>query len=172
MGAHSRNKGRKFEQDVARDLREWLGEDWSVKRLRTDEQRGEDHAGEFAVRGPHRFPFAVECKAHRAFDVRQLWKVPVTGSFPAWWEQADRQAACSSRTPLLVISPHLGENLAVMRLATARLLSMDLAWPTMRVTLPSVDFDGVDRLVVCRWRDLMAINPLLLAELPASEVTP
>lgn len=164
MGAHSRNKGRAWEQAVARDLRAWLGDEFSVKRLRTDEQRGMDHAGEFQVTGPWRFPWAVECKAHASFDVRQLWKTPISGPFPEFWRQCAEQARACARAPLLVINVPRGENLAVMR-HTCR-PALKLLPPIMALSVDDYDTLTTETLVVVPWKRLLAVDAGLLRELP------
>lgn len=125
MGAKSRSKGRKFEQDVARFLRDWLGPTWTVARNQTDRQRGQlaDCAGEFTIEratpsrlgGFNRFPFAIECKAGEAFDEGQLWREPVCGPIVKWWAQAWRQASAVGRRPMLICKRNLGEVLCAVR---------------------------------------------------------
>ena len=94
---NSRSKGRGFEQQIARDLRAWLGDGWTVTRAQTDRQGGQvaSVAGEFQIDGPWEFPFAIECKAHEAFEYSQLWTSPIVGPLPKFWSQAVRQAELS-----------------------------------------------------------------------------
>lgn len=167
VGRRSRTKGATFERAVARDLRDWLGEDWDVRRTRPMDQRNPDHGGEFVITGPFTWPFAVECKAHKAFDLRQLWRAPVNGPLPKWWKQAAEQARTCAKHPLLVINCHLGENLAVVRKATMGPLG-DLRRrpPLMAVVVEHSDDLGSDLLVVVPWKALLRVNPGLLAELP------
>ena len=113
---NSRAKGRAFERAIARDLRAWLGDGWTVTRAQTDRQRGQakdGHAGEFVVEGPHSFPWAVECKAAVAFDARHVWNN--SGPLAGWWAQAVRQARAVGREPLLVVKVARGDTLAVLR---------------------------------------------------------
>jgi hypothetical protein len=107
-GKKSRNKGANFERAIAKRLREWLGEDWVVSRNPTDRQKGKTGAGEFEIVGPFVFPFAIECKAHEAFDYGQLLRVPVTGPFEGFWEQAKAQAEAAKKAPLLVFKRNNG----------------------------------------------------------------
>ena len=114
MGKKSRNKGANFERAIARQLREWLGEDWEVKRNPTDRQKGKTGAGEFEIVGPFDFPFAIECKAHESFDYSQLFRVPVTGPFDSFWAQALRQAEAAEKAPLLIFKRNNGPVLAAL----------------------------------------------------------
>lgn len=121
MSVNSRTKGKAFEQAIARDLRAWLGEDWLVERNQTDRQRGATGtAGEFSVMrrepasGPA-FSWCLECKAHASWDEGQLWRSPVVGPLPGWWEQARRQAAAVGKRPVLVAKRDRGEVLAFVR---------------------------------------------------------
>ena len=107
-GKKSRNKGANFERAIAKRLREWLGDDWTVKRNPTDRQKGKAGAGEFEIVGPFPFPFAIECKAHEAFDYGQLFRVPVTGPFEKFWEQAKDQAEAAEKRPLLFLKRNNG----------------------------------------------------------------
>lgn len=152
---NGRSKGRAFEQAIARDLREMLGDEYAVKRLRTDEQQGVDHAGEFAITGPVRFPFAVECKTHKAFSVVQLWKSPTVGPLPGWWGQSVSQAICCGRLPLLAVRVPHGPVLCVMRLATARAMWLTGHKPTMRVWLDD-GTPGGDWLWVGLWEHFIS----------------
>jgi hypothetical protein len=121
VSVNSRTKGKAFEQAIARDLREWLGEDWLVERNQTDRQRGATGtAGEFSVArrdlgsGPP-FAWCIECKAHAAWDEGQLWRSPVVGPLPGWWVQARRQASAVQLKPVLVAKRDRGEVLAFVR---------------------------------------------------------
>lgn len=108
MGKKSRNKGATFERAIAKKLREWLGDDWEVKRNPTDRQKGKTGAGEFEIVGPFDFPFAIECKAHESFEYSQLFKIPVSGPFESFWDQAKRQAEAAEKAPLLVFKRNNG----------------------------------------------------------------
>lgn len=109
---NSRSKGRAFEQKIATQFREWLGEEWVVSRNPTDRQHGQvkDSCGEFTIDGPRKFPWAVECKAVEAFDYNQLWTGK--GPFGDFWAQAVRQADIAGLQPLLIFKRNLGPILA------------------------------------------------------------
>ena len=113
-GKKSRNKGANFERAIAKRLREWLGDDWTVKRNPTDRQKGKAGAGEFEIVGPLPFPFAIECKAHESFDYGQLFRTPLTGPFVGFWEQAKAQAEAAEKRPLLFIKKNNGPVIAVL----------------------------------------------------------
>lgn len=154
-----RTKGATFEQSVARDLRAWLGDDWAVARLRTDQQQGTDHAGEFSVEHARgRFPFSIECKHHKSFSVVQLWKG--TGPLASWWAQASAQAAQCDRSPLLLVRVPRGPVLAFVRLAAW--LPMTNAGPS-RARRMYLELDG-EIVVVMPWEALTSIDPTWLAE--------
>ena len=115
-GKKSRNKGANFERAIAARLRQWLGDDWTVKRNPTDRQKGKAGAGEFEIVGPFPFPFAIECKAHESFDYGQLFRTPVTGPFEGFWEQAKAQADAAEKLPLLLLKRNNGPILVAMGL--------------------------------------------------------
>ena len=119
-GRKSRNKGANFERAIAKRLREWLGEDWTVKRNPTDRQNGVAGAGEFELVGPFPFPFAIECKAHESFDYSQLFRRPLTGPLSGFWSQAMSQAQSCGKRPLLLLKRNNGPILAVAEIDTLR----------------------------------------------------
>jgi len=114
MGKKSRDKGANFERAIAKHLREWLGDEWEVKRNPTDRQKGKTGAGEFEIVGPFDFPYAIECKAHESFEYSQLFKVPVSGPFISFWSQAKRQAEAAEKAPLLIFKRNNGPVLAAI----------------------------------------------------------
>jgi len=104
MGAKSRTKGATFEREVARRLRDLLGEAWTVQRVPADRQRGQGgQAGDLVVTGPRRWPWVVECKSHKTFDVAQLLEPGLPGPFQGWWVQACSQALVADGLPCLVL---------------------------------------------------------------------
>tara|TARA_R100000664_G_scaffold794_2_gene2334 strand:+ start:535 stop:1035 length:501 start_codon:yes stop_codon:yes gene_type:complete len=121
-GRGSRNKGANFERQVARLLRKWLGDDWEVKRNPTDRQNGKAGAGEFEIVGPYTFPFAIECKAHESFDYSQLFRVPATGPFSGFWEQASKQAQSADKMPMLILKKNNGPVLCAMEPTAIKLI--------------------------------------------------
>lgn len=121
-GRKSRNKGANFERHIARLLREWLGDEWEVKRNPTDRQNGRAGAGEFEIVGPYDFPFAIECKAHESFDYGQLFRMPMTGPFNGFWGQAVKQAESAGKMPMLVLKKNNGPVLCAMESSAIKLL--------------------------------------------------
>lgn len=158
-GTNGRTKGADFERDIAKDLRTWLGDAWTVLRTQTDRQRGQTgHAGEFTIQRAADlavFPFAIECKAHKAFDEGQLWRVPVVGPLPKFWAQAVRQAKMVSSKPLLIVKRNLGPVLVVVRPGDAATLLGENHWPkpSMQVVIEGED------LKVYSWDVVMASVP-------------
>jgi len=118
IGRKSRNKGANFERAIARLLRDWLGDEWEVKRNPTDRQNGKAGAGEFEIVGPYEFPFAIECKAHESFDYGQLFRVPATGPFCSFWKQAQCQADSAGKIPMLILKKNNGPVLCAMDMAS------------------------------------------------------
>ena len=119
-GRKSRNKGANFERAIAKRIREWLGEEWTVKRNPTDRQKGATGAGEFELAGPFDFPFAIECKAHESFDYSQLFRSPLTGPLKGFWDQAVSQADSCGKRPLLLLKRNNGPVLAVAEIGLLR----------------------------------------------------
>jgi hypothetical protein len=113
-GRKSRNKGASFERAIATRLREWLGDEWEIKRNPTDRQKGKAGAGEFEIVGPREFPFAIECKAHESFSCEQLFRVPITGPFSGFWDQANSQARAARKWPMLILKRNNGPVLCAM----------------------------------------------------------
>ena len=162
--ANSRAKGARFERQVAARLREWLGEDWDVSRIRTDQQQGTEHAGEYAITGgPFRFPFALELKAHNTFGAHELWSEPVSKQVRDWWAQAVRQAEGASLLPVLLIWRPRRSTLCVMRRATASVLGLTQRAPSMRLWLDDGTHGG-DALLVVPFERMLAVDPSWLKE--------
>jgi len=143
---NGRRIGRAFEQRLARDLRTWLGPDATVQRRRNDQQAC---AGEFDIHWPAgRFPFAIEAKAHKTFDVAQLWtrQGPMFNGKPeSWLEQCERQARDGGLAPLLVINVPRRFVLAVM-----------LPGDFDRLNVPALPEMDLGDHVAILWDDLMA----------------
>ena len=153
-GKKSRNKGANFERAIATRLRQWLGEDWEVKRNPTDRQNGKAGAGEFEIVGPHQFPYAIECKAHESFDYGQLFRNPVTGPFLGFWEQAVEQAASAEKDPMLILKRNSGPVLVALKPgAVTYELSNKEGGSVLRIR-------GVCH--VFPLEDLLALSPLVL----------
>lgn len=160
----SRAKGARVERQIANLLREWLGDDWKVARLRTDEQKGGVHAGEFAITAPHmRFPFAIECKAHAAFTAAHLWREPVPVFLVDWWTQAVQQAEGAGLLPMLLIWRARRDTLCVLRRPTASALRLTISEPSMRLWLDD-GTPGGDSLWVGKFRAVRLLDPSKLTE--------
>jgi len=146
---NSRAKGARLERAIANDLRRWLAvecpeclgggvsiglcpscdgkgytSDYEVTRNETSYQAGKDgRAGEFNITGPRPHPICWEVKSAGGFDERQLFRDPITGPLPAFWEQATTQAGSLAPErwvhPVLVCKRTRGVTLAFMRNATS-----------------------------------------------------
>lgn len=117
---NSRAKGAGFERKIATQLRDWLGEGWTVARNQTDRQKGQvgDCGGEFTIEheGGQVFPFAIECKAVEAFHESHLFDPEAdTGPVHGFWQEAIDQAASVGRRPLLICKRNLGPVLVIAR---------------------------------------------------------
>jgi len=66
IGKHSRRKGKKFEQDIARMLRLGMGENWQTTR----------NSGRTDIKGDiycSKYPFImIECKHRKSFSLRSM----------------------------------------------------------------------------------------------------
>lgn len=155
---NSRRIGAAFERRLARDIRGWLGAD--VQRRRNDQQAS---AGEFDITWDGgTFPWALEAKAHKTFNLAQLWtrQGPMwhgAGSRESWWEQTTRQAKGAGLKPLLVINVPRRFVLAVMRHRDLDRLSTD-HWTTV------LDLESAS-LVAVLWDELVKTPPALVARL-------
>ena len=152
MPINSRTKGKSFEQEVARDLRAWLGDGWTVERNQTDRQRGATGtAGEFSIKAPagaEPFPWCIECKARADWNEGQLWRVPVAGQVREYWRQAVRQAAAVGLRPLLIAKRDRGEVLVFRRAEEgAHRESPQMA----------IELDG-ETVFVSRWADFVRVR--------------
>jgi len=151
MSINSRAKGARFERQIAKDLRSWLGEEFTVSRLRTDEQRGQSgDAGEFRITGPWAFPLCIECKTAKSWKEAHLWQMPIPGPLAVtkgknsgWWLQACSQAITVSKRPLLIVTRPLGPTLAILRPQLRHLMGLSVALPRMRFELDSEMLEAV-----------------------------
>ena len=171
--AHSRNKGRAFEQRIARDLRGWLGDEWAVERNLNDDQSGKGgkRSGDLLVHsGPFDFPFKVECKFNDKLKPSHFWMQGGSKLLQDFWEQADRQALSANKLPLLIANP-AGPTMPVVCV-------VDLpAHSVLSSGAVNHDF-GVElemtlcgrRVVVSCWSDWLTMPPSALRELLPMEM--
>ena len=94
-GSKSRDKGKRGEREVATLLREWLGDEYDVRRLRAVDQAD---VGDLVIEPP--IPVAIEIKLHAAFNALHLWTG--AGGFTDWFAQCERQAIGAGKAPLLI----------------------------------------------------------------------
>ena len=182
---HSRNKGRAFEQRICRDLREWLGDEWTVERNLADDQSGSgSRAGDIVVTGgPFPFPFCIEAKNHATMRAVQLWKWGPPGPLREHWEQAVRQAHAVDKLPMLVTK--LGERgapvLVVVRVSNFVPLMMSrlgtLTYTDIhcgRLRAGQTQSPGTmwtDRVAIMQWADWLTMPPSSLRELLPIEMS-
>lgn len=168
---NSRRIGATFERRIANDLREWLGDDFTITRNEPGYQCGLDgRAGEFHFVGPHAMPLVWECKSEKRFKLSQLFRSPLTGPIETYWQQASEQAASvaidSPRHPILVCKQSQQPPIAVMRRATS--IALCLAGPSpghiMEIEVNEDDI-GRESLRVWRWQDLLSLDSMALMEL-------
>jgi len=158
-----------MERRIANDLRTWLspeatGELWTVQRAQTDRQAGQTvgHAGEFVVEcttdRSQRFPFAIECKAEKAWHEGQLWSIPVAGPITStskrrgYWQQAVEQASAAQLKPLLIVKRNHGPVLAIMERKVWTAMGL-YRLPLLRFKLDTWD------LVALPWAVLLEAHP-------------
>ena len=170
-GRKARRNGAELEKRVARDLRAWLGDEWTVSRLKTSYQAGAGGEFEIAFSDPgglleHTgqvpiFPVAIECKRDARFKTDQLWKPGVGAFFRSAWSQAVEQAEAVGKRPWLVLrEPPRGPVLLVMRWDDWPALRCVSEWPYPLLRLPDL---GV---VVLPWSAFLeAVPASALAEL-------
>ena len=159
IGRGSREKGRAWEQEVARRLRDWLGPEWTVSRVPTERQRGQvvaEEAGDLHVSGPHPWPFAIECKATESWDHAMLFSSPVAERFAVYWRQAREQAG--ERIPLLFAKRNRAEPVVLLPADAAQTLPrlpavmrIDLCGESVAV-IPAWAWWGLDG-----WRALRSV---------------
>ena len=165
-GRKARQNGAAFERQIARDLREWLGPEWAVARLKTSYQA--EAGGEFEIAWhapPHDdrtpavpvFPVALELKRDASFRTDQLWKPRVSAAFRGFWSQAVEQAEAVGKRPWLVLrEPPRGPVLLVMHSAHFVRLMTASGYPAFcRLTLDV----GVHTLVVLPWSAFLEAVP-------------
>ena len=160
MGKASRDKGARFERQIARDVRDWLGFDWTVQRNPGDRQKGEGgQAGDLVISGPFAFPFCIEAK-HYA-----LWRPDIllhdgSALLLSFWRQASAQAESVGLVPLLLVKGDRRPTFAVLPLWALRRLGWD--WKTEIRLRVSVDDVGHERLAAVPWADLVDVDPIAL----------
>ena len=170
---NGRAKGASFERRIANDLRAWLspentGNLWTVQRAQTDRQAGQTpgQAGEFHIQcatdPSKRFPWAIECKAEKAWHEAQLWSTPVngpiasTGKRRGYWQQAVEQASAAGLAAVLIVKRNHGPVLAIMERKTWQALGLD------RLPLLRFDLDLTDeRWLLCAvpWSLVLDAHP-------------
>ena len=155
---NSRRKGHTFERRVCADLRTWLGREWVVQRNLDDDQTGaRGRAGDVLVSGgPHRWPFAIECKTGYGLRSSHFWKGSAT--LEEMWAQTVGQAAAVELEPLLVVKPDETAHpaLALMRPAVRR--TMRPRGPGMALRVNGQRVDAV------LWGAILEVAPIALLE--------
>lgn len=101
-----RNKGSKFERDIANGISEWTG----VEFKRTPMSGGWAKTGDITPKDPKsmvKFPFNIECKNQMVFSTSALIDcagVDINKAIKKWWKQCTDDALKSKKIPLLVMT--------------------------------------------------------------------
>ena len=101
-----RNKGSKFERDVAKDVSDWTG----VYFTRVPMSGGWNKTGDITPKDPKEmvhFQFNIECKNQKVFSTSSLMDCAGKGmnqAIKGWWKQCTDDAIKSKKIPLLVMT--------------------------------------------------------------------
>lgn len=157
MAKASRDKGARFERAVCKDLRQWLGDEWSVERVPGYRQaRGEaGMAGDIVCTSQvMQMPFCFEVKHYAAFSADHIMS-PGSKMLEGFWGQARSQADAVGRVPLLLVKRDRGAVYALMPLAVLR----QLRWQWSVQARVRVQGEAV---AVVRWDEMLCIDPSCL----------
>jgi hypothetical protein len=107
MGMFARRKGKAGEQELARFLRQWFGDIWAFERNAFQSRMGGDDLATNA-------PFSFECKRVE----KPTW--------PAWFKQAEEQAAAHDppKVPVIAHRGNRGEWTFTMQLSPREFVRM------------------------------------------------
>ncbi len=104
---HGRNKGSKFERDIAKQVSAWSGMLFS----RTPGSGSWAKTGDITPKNPKhmvKFPFSLELKNQKGFRTSALAQTAGTKKIPAWlagwWKQCQGDARKAKKIPLLVMT--------------------------------------------------------------------
>ena len=161
MGKASRDKGARFERAICKDLRQWLGEDWSVERVPAYRQgKGQvGMAGDIVCTSDvMRWPFCLELKHYAKFSADHIM-TPGCKMLQGFWSQARSQAAAIKKVPLLLVKKDRGAVYALMPLAVLRQINWQWAVQA-RVQLQCGDRS--EKVAAVRWDELTTIDPVCL----------
>lgn len=103
-GINGKQKGAKFERDIAKLLSEWWGEDFNRVPMSggLDWQKDNRVTGDIVPPPDSDFPYTVECKKREGWDFEQVIKG--TGEVADWWKQCTNDAKKVDKIPLLIFS--------------------------------------------------------------------
>lgn len=148
-----RNKGSKFERDIAKQVSRWTG----VHFTRVPMSGGWNQTGDITPKDPKEmvdFPFNIECKNQKLFSTSSLVDcsgLDINKSIKQWWRQCTSDAMKSKKVPLLVMTT-VREPVFVMMWSTTfkRLRLMKYGQFVMRSEIPG------GNLRVMLWRDFVS----------------
>ena len=117
MAINSRDKGNRFERDVAKTLSKWTGYKFGrtpgsgafSTRSKDPNLAGDVYAYEYPE-----FPFIVECKSYKDYNLIDL--LLNINNFPHWIAQAEREAKAANKKVMLVIKKNYQKPLVVIKL--------------------------------------------------------
>lgn len=119
---NGRNKGAKFERDIAKILSKWWGEEFHRTPASGGLHWQADNrvAGDIVAPVDSDFPFNVECKKQESWNMEQIIKG--TGDVVSWWEQCINDAKRVDEIPLLIFSKNHSPIYYMTQAQTARKL--------------------------------------------------
>lgn len=114
VGKKSRNKGGRFERQMAKELTEW----WGYEFNRVPASGGlhwassNNVAGDIVVPSDANFPFVIECKNREDWTIENLFLN--NKEIKNWWAQVVGDAKETKNTPLLIFTRNRAKNFVTM----------------------------------------------------------
>lgn len=143
-GKGCRDKGSRFEREVAKILRDWSGDD-TFQRAFLSRSQG-TVIGDIVT--PKWFPWAVSCKCQERWNLEQLFLLTEPGAIVTWWKE--HETACGDkRQPMLLMSRN--------RMSTVVMMKADFTFavPWRNVNVRRAAY----RTVICRLDEWLEANP-------------
>jgi Holliday junction resolvase len=112
-----KQKGSRFELEIAKLLSEWYGKEKSFNRAPSSGMWSTVHdsnkvPGDIVC--PDDFPFVIECKKREGFKFHKLFDEDYK-DIREWWDQALESATRAGKKPLLIIGKNNRDTLVYLR---------------------------------------------------------
>lgn len=143
-GKGCKDKGSRFERQVAKMLRDWSGDD-TFQRAFLSKSQGEV-IGDIVT--PKWFPWAISCKRQERWNLEQLFVLTEPGLIVTWWKEHEEMCG-DKRQPMLLMSRNRMPAVAMMRAA----LTVAAPWRNVKVRR------AVYWTVLCRFDEWLEANP-------------